>query len=801
MCNECEQFNLINCYPIFIIGMEQEQQNEYLKKSTKNQLDKLLDSIERRNIESPHGNPKINARKNLSLEPDTTIKQQNQEFFNLNDSMNGLIEEAKSEIMFVEDKDHQFSDRQSSSKVFSKVPHIRTYTNGPDDTQFVKKQEGQLTQMKDFIQYKHNQIKKTVKMKKGIDKLKQDMVKRALSCVSLGRIVDRNEYAIVFRWFKFFKYLIYHLLFQIIGPFTVLFVTAIDSHSLSFNLGFTVKTNFVIATLNQYMFWFYNIYLGVIWSYYYKYPEEGWLGGIFEETFYFYMLHVVIKCVVTSVRYGFFSDLREDMFKQGLQTISFIGNDIIQTNWLKFHPLGGLKAEIKSSLYRNHVQERFFTLNFIEVLDNTSAKRLSDENYYYDIVDDPALEVQLGRGTLKFFLEKRKDELNEYTKRNEMRMLMEAMGRHKNGLEQTHTLENEFYGDLYYYQVPELITEINGNIKTRYSGTLMMNEIALFAGAKQMTLKMPWIMTVIRVLLPFMARYYEYGNPVHGFGTDSYVYTALDLILNSFHIYFNYIFIYAGLIDFHRRVKIMSACGALIDPVKENLDIDYRIFPTVNFFDVHSLHSWYQMRQCLMDLGKRYLNAIFIYSSFFLAGYLGFLIYRMLAVFEFIEDSSSSVFFAYATYDQFLFLANILLMLYYGACVNQQFVTDQLLLVQLKTCVILVKKHISYILTLSDEDFLEDTEYDDQYFIIIARQLIAYRNRKPNMSNKQIKQKLERLIKEIDIIRERLDIESNHHPLRIMGLKATFELMNQIYTGLITLAGAVIQQVYTKNSS
>ncbi len=54
---------------------------------------------------------------------------------------------------------------------------------------------------------------------------------------------------------------------------------------------------------------------------------------------------------------------------------------------------------------------------------------------------------------------------------------------------------------------------------------------------------------------------------------------------------------------------------------------------------------------------------------------------------------------------------------------------------------------------------------------------------------------IDELICEIDNIKERLEIDGEHKPLRLLGLKATFELMNQIYTGILTLFLAICQQM------
>jgi hypothetical protein len=90
------------------------------------------------------------------------------------------------------------------------------------------------------------------------------------------------------------------------------------------------------------------------------------------------------------------------------------------------------------------------------------------------------------------------------------------------------------------------------------------------------------------------------------------------------------------------------------------------------------------MRQCLMDLGRKYMKRIFIYSSVLMAGSLVFLIIRTLSVFQVIDFRMSLLTFMFSGFDGIFVLGIILLMLYYGAQVNQQYTIDQLKLAQLK---------------------------------------------------------------------------------------------------------------------
>jgi hypothetical protein len=74
--------------------------------------------------------------------------------------------------------------------------------------------------------------------------------------------------------------------------------------------------------------------------------------------------------------------------------------------------------------------------------------------------------------------------------------------------------------------------------------------------------------------LPFWVRYKE-GKPVASFDSYGVAYTVLENLSLSFILYINYLFVFAGLIDFQRRVFYMKACGALITPLKNQYDVPF----------------------------------------------------------------------------------------------------------------------------------------------------------------------------------------------------------------------------------
>jgi hypothetical protein len=200
-------------------------------------------------------------------------------------------------------------------------------------------------------------------------------------------------------------------------------------------------------------------------------------------------------------------------------------------------------------------------------------------------------------------------------------------------------------------------------------------------------------------MIPYFVRIYQYGNAFHDFEWDSWLYSGIDFFFTFLVVSVNMVFVIAGFIDFQRRKCMMCACGALLEPSKSlNYDPIMRSLPTINLLCPESLHTWFLLRVCLMDLGRKYMNRIFIYSSTFLGLYLFYAIFLLLQFFEFISIQLPLVANVFAMFDIFFVLTCIISMLWFGAYVNDQYVKDKLQLVKIKQTLTFIKLNIDKVL-------------------------------------------------------------------------------------------------------
>jgi tetrahydromethanopterin S-methyltransferase subunit F len=283
-------------------------------------------------------------------------------------------------------------------------------------------------------------------------------------------------------------------------------------------------------------------------------PEESWVPGIYFEQLLFTWLHYIIRSFIIAVRYGFCSELRYLMLKSTHQSAVFINKDLLASGWLRFDPVEGLHNELNSCVYRCQVEESFFSLSFIEKLDPEYRMRLTDEDYYKKVT---------------FKSEDRKAELEEYRVRTELKQLMSELG---NALEANHTTNAGEIPEEHIYTLttPKTSAEATESTSVKYNAKLIMREIALCTGSKQMNIAIVFLLSIIRITIPYLVRWAEEGAAFQDFTSTSWLYSGLELPSVWLLVAVNYLFVFAGLIDFQRRKQMIQACGMLLDPQKDN---------------------------------------------------------------------------------------------------------------------------------------------------------------------------------------------------------------------------------------
>ena len=115
-------------------------------------------------------------------------------------------------------------------------------------------------------------------------------------------------------------------------------------------------------------------------------------------------------------------------------------------------------------------------------------------------------------------------------------------------------------------------------------------------------------------------RLYE-DKPI--FGEDGYDIAALVLLnLIGFSIKVrNMAFILFGMVSIKRKYMQMRVLSAMLQPVASGPYFLGHELPSINMLDAQSIRAWLSLRASLLDLGCRFTNRVFLYTSAFIVLY------------------------------------------------------------------------------------------------------------------------------------------------------------------------------------
>ena len=206
-----------------------------------------------------------------------------------------------------------------------------------------------------------------------------------------------------------------------------------------------------------------------------------------------------------------------------------------------------------------------------------------------------------------------------------------------------------------------------------------------------------------------------------------------------------------------------------------------------------------------MDIGKKYMTRIMIYSSTFMGAYLFYAVILTLQYFDFIKIKFSIISNVYALYDIVFVITAIIFMVWFGAGVNQQYLEDMKHLHKIKQTLIFIK--VNYKRVLDPAYDVNDSEsplknYDRIHgiYLKVFQRLYFAQQKQEEITIEEQRDHIADLIEEIQTMIDRLENDEEHQPLTLLGLKTSYDLMSQIYTTLAGIVLAVGQKVLTGTS-
>lgn len=143
----------------------------------------------------------------------------------------------------------------------------------------------------------------------------------------------------------------------------------------------------------------------------------------------------------------------------------------------------------------------------------------------------------------------------------------------------------------------------------------------------------------------------------------------------TFTLHFiNLIFVTFGITDFKRKLFVQKIMGSLINAERQQSDQHFIKFtPIINFVNPNYLKRWMTLRKTALDLGEKYTQRVFMFTSSFIIIYGTLAVIFTLTFFKILKYEIPLPVIILGYYDIIVILGFILQMIRVGAEVNNQF--------------------------------------------------------------------------------------------------------------------------------
>lgn len=169
-----------------------------------------------------------------------------------------------------------------------------------------------------------------------------------------------------------------------------------------------------------------------------------------------------------------------------------------------------------------------------------------------------------------------------------------------------------------------------------------------------------------------------------------------------------------------------------------------------------------------MDVGRKFMNRIQIYSSTFLGAYLFYEIILVLQYLEFINTKFPMLANIYAIYDITFLMICMVTMLYFGAGVNHQYIEDIKQILRIKQTLIFIKSNYKRALDpaydVADEEQPKKMEFNriNGLYLKVFQRLYFAQQREEAVTIEEQREHIGEVIEELQAILERLELDEQH---------------------------------------
>eukprot|EP00347_Sterkiella_histriomuscorum_P012297 403369129 len=569
---------------------------------------------------------------------------------------------------------------------------------------------------------------------------------------------------------RFIKYYFYHLLFQmVLGPLSVFILRLFDNFTFLRNMGFYGFHYSFYFQISQYIPFI--VAVGIYAS------VQGSDNAEYLDSTELWMALVVLflRCFIVAIRYATTINSRLECQSER----EFTGRDneweFLGAAWRDIQPVR-LDIEIKHSMIRNEVENHFFAFKFLIKINDEYKNRFSSFHFY----ESRGYDAEKDRDYLIQFYNQLKEDQNGLSMKQSMAK-SQKMASVKKGVQMT------------YLEMPE-----KQDLFQNFPGRLVIKEFVL--ATKHLANTTPRIfyrfIGYLHGFLPFLINLYN-DVFIYDYSQEDlqskylspyfWTYTACLWYLNILTYGVNLEFLRIAIIDMKRRLFSMRICENILEPNKYKIKGIFKIFPLINYFDPETLLSWMDMRQIMLDIGKRFTIRIEYYIKVYLIFYAFATLFYLLWFFEVFQIELSATMVAMGTFEILNHLIMLYLIFYNGAMLND--IQSQQLL---RICEL---RNIMERLKVDWERIIKCSQFEGQLLNNTFRHSLnyfghIYEDQGPEKCVEIIKNSIDVL----EVIAYRLEKEIELNPITMLGIPLNRQIIAAMQTSVLSLIAAMINK-------
>ncbi|EAS04223.2 transmembrane protein, putative (macronuclear) [Tetrahymena thermophila SB210] len=290
---------------------------------------------------------------------------------------------------------------------------------------------------------------------------------------------------------------------------------------------------------------------------------------------------------------------------------------------------------------------------------------------------------------------------------------------------------------------------------------------------------------IYKATLPIIFRFIEGKYPQNYYWYEYII--MFGVAWNTRQIYFYTVLqLIYGFLDIKRKLFQQEQLAFMIAPRKiRNID-HFKIFPTINIFKISTLKAWQYVRQVCLEYGRSYYVRVQAVFGLLFIVMLIFITMLGLAIFKI---TKLEVCFITIIISDTSFLFIIILMLCYYCCkVNQSFLVHENILKGNKSIIsdIYRNRHKYFSDSLKSQNFIYNVGIQK-----IKQETIYFYQQDPSLYTLE-------LLRDYDDQIEDLQYDFQNNPIKILGIKITFGLIQSVtitlFSILVTFVASFLKQ-------